>query len=65
MQRRRPLAVERGAAVVRASHGRIRVTMVVGDGGGGRIRVWAADRLEATVAGDGDGAVVAWDGVEQ
>src|SRR4029453_4699179 len=42
----------------------IRVAVVVGDGVGRRIRVGAADRLQAAVAGDGDGAVVGWGGVE-
>jgi hypothetical protein len=59
VQRRLLVVVDRGAAVVGTSHGGVGLAVVVADGVGRHPWVGAADRLQAAVAGDGDGAVVA------
>jgi hypothetical protein len=46
---RRLLVVECGSAVLGTSHGRVWVAMMVADGGGRRVRVGAANRLQAAV----------------
>src|SRR5919106_4949102 len=65
MQRRRSLVTGQGSVVFGTGQGGAGVAVVVGDGGGGRGGVGCPDRLVAAVAGDGDGAVVGWGGVEQ
>ena len=65
VQGRRLLAIQRGTVLLERGHGRVLVAAVVGDRGGGRPRVGTGHRRKAPVAGDGDGAVVGWGGVEQ
>src|SRR5512132_2590 len=65
MQRCWPFAVQHGTVLLGVGDGGVVVAVVVGDFGGGRPGVGAADRRKALVAGDGDGAVVGWGGVEQ
>src|SRR4029453_10531959 len=64
-QRRRPLIIGQGSVVFGTGQGGAGVAVVVDDGGGGRRGIRTTDRRKAAVAGDGDGAVVGWGGVEQ